>query len=64
MFRFICPIQQNNTPLNIGGLPFTPLHIQNAPSGAVMSERGDADCTFEMCNGVNRRFISHKGNVT
>ena len=23
------------------------------PSGAVMSERGDADCAFSMCNGVN-----------
>ena len=32
------------------------LHLctfKTPPSGAVMSERGDADCTFEMCNGVN-----------
>jgi hypothetical protein len=31
------------------------LHLctfKTPPSGAVMSERGDADCTFEMCNGV------------
>ena len=31
------------------------LHLctfKTPPSGAVMSERGDADCAFEMCNGV------------
>ena len=32
------------------------LHLctfKTPPSGAVMSERGDADCAFSMCNGVN-----------
>ena len=34
---------------------FTPLHIRkerSPPSGEVMTERGDADCAFSMCNGV------------
>jgi hypothetical protein len=44
----------------IPGKFVTHLHIQNAPlRGAVMSERSDADCAFQMHNGVKnkRRFI-------
>jgi predicted NAD-dependent protein-ADP-ribosyltransferase YbiA (DUF1768 family) len=37
------------------------LHLctfKTPPSGAVMSEQGDADCTFSMCNGVKRIYES------
>lgn len=29
--------------------------LKHLPLGAVMSEQGDADCTFSMCSGV--KFI-------
>ena len=42
----------------------TPSLIQNAPSGAVMSDEDDADCAFSMRKGVKHMYRFHrKGGV-
>jgi hypothetical protein len=43
------------------------LHLctfKTPPSGAVMSERGDADCAFSMCNGVKETVNTETNKKT
>ena len=45
-------INNNKFTFHILSKIITPFLIQNALKGAVISEKGDADCAFSMRNGV------------
>ncbi len=55
----------DDTTISADNQTLHPLHLctfKTPPKGAVMSERGDADCAFQMCNGVKRASILKAGS--